>query len=127
MSVEGSNPSAPTPALVAQRTEHQVPNLTAASSNLAEGTHGRMSEWSRSWSANQTHAGSIPAAASYAIHCGLSQAGAGCPSAPHKGGAPGSTPGSATDGRGYHPPAATDLSRPPVRSCRLLRLVRISR
>src|SRR4051812_218671 len=31
-------------ALVAQRTEHQVPNLTVASSSLAEGTHGRMSE-----------------------------------------------------------------------------------
>jgi hypothetical protein len=32
--------------LVAQWTEHQVPSLKAASSSLAEGTHGRMSEWS---------------------------------------------------------------------------------
>lgn len=44
------------------------------------------------------HAGSIPAAASDAIHRGPPQAGVGCPAAPHKGGAPGSTPGPATDG-----------------------------
>ena len=84
--------------LVAQRIEHQVPSLKAASSILAEGTHGRMSEWSKELVCKTSHAGSIPAAASYAIHCGPSQAGAGCPAAPHKGGAPGSTPGPATDG-----------------------------
>ena len=46
---------------------------------------------------NTSYAGSIPAAVSYAIHCGQPQAGAGCPTAPHKGGASGSTPGPATD------------------------------
>ena len=85
--------------------EHQVPNLTAASSNLAEGTHGRMSEWSRRWSAK-------PDTRRFDSGCGLvrhplwlSQAGAGCPAAPHKGGAPGSTPGPATDGTAVTPPA----------------------
>ena len=65
----------------------------------------------------------------------LSQAGAGCPSAPHKGGAPGSTPGPATDGRGRVLPgsAGTNSEGPTTEDCTsrcegepLLRLVRIS-
>ena len=38
-------------ALVAQRIEHRPPTAGAAGSSPAGGTHGRMSEWSRSWSA----------------------------------------------------------------------------
>src|SRR5262245_12456050 len=79
-----------------------------------------MSEWSRSWSAK-------PDTRRFDSGCGLvrhplwlSQAGAGCPSAPHKGGAPGSTPGPATDGRGHRSArrraAVTGPGRPPVRS-----------
>jgi hypothetical protein len=79
-----------------------------------------MSEWSRSWSAT-------PDTRRFDSGCGLvrhplwlSQAGAGCPSAPHKGGAPGSTPGPATDGRDHRSArqraAVTGPGRPPVRS-----------
>ncbi len=84
-----------------------------------------MSEWSRSWSAK-------PDIRRFDSGCGLvrhplwlAQAGAGCPSAPHKGGAPGSTPGPATDGRGHRfrlAAGSRDRTRPPLRceACRLL-------